>query len=657
MPAVVTVSVDDNTDRGLSPITGEFVDARTEARFRVEQFPETVKQVRFLFVMGAGVYLLFFLVGLALNSELGVESALLPRIPPIAASLFCLALLPRFGARGVDALLIFWQCSVTAGSAALISVQSNVSTASVFLVPAILVLTSPATFVKRVAVGAGSSAVMWGALYASRGYEPNVVKVAIALVLANILLCAVTSRNGRLLRLQWSLGQSYRKALDELAESRALLERTFAAVPVPLTVTTADDGTIVRMNEAGRRFLRLGDTDPVGRKMTDFYIDTTSRMHFVTALRETGVVQNRPSTTLSADGSIHPVAVSAAIFTGAGGGVQQIIACTIDQTERLQRERELKTAEREYRLLFENSVIGISRSTLDGRMLRANPALVKLNGYDSEEELIAAVNDIASEWYVEPGRRNEWKALMLSENRVVDFVSEVYRHRTRERIWISESGWTVRDEAGRPLYFETTVTEASERMQVANRHKYLAHYDDLTDLPNRRVLSERLSEASRAAPLDGGHFAVMCLDLDRFKAVNDAFGHATGDKLLQEAARRLKLACRESDIVARMGGDEFTILFCGLESAEQAAMLAQRTINLFHQPFNLDGNRARVGTSIGIAIAPHDGLEPDDLLKKADEALYLAKSQGRNRYRFFNDEFANWTDAQGDEWRPAVGQS
>lgn len=657
MAAVVTISDADDTDRGLSPITGEFLDKRTEARFRLEQFPETVTQARFLFILGAIVYTLFFLVGLALNPELGTLQALIPRIPPIVAALFCLLLLPRAGARGVDVLLILWQGSATAGSAALLSVQANVSTASIFLVPAILVLTSPASFTKRIGVGAGSSVVMWAAMYASRDYDPNVVKIAIALVLLNGLLWAMTSRNGRLLRRQWSLGQSYREALHELAESRALLERTFAAVPVPLIVTTIEDGTIVRMNEAGRNFLRLGDADPTGRKMTEFYIDSTRRPRFVTALQETGSVRNWPSTTLAADGSLHPVAVSAAVFTGSGGGVRRIISCTIDQTERLQRERELKTAEKEYRLLFENSIVGISRSTLDGKMLRANPALVKLNGYESEGELIAAVNDIASEWYVEPGRRDEWKALMLAEDRVVDFVSEIYRHKTRERIWISESGWTVRDEAGRPLYFETTVTEANERMQLANRHKYLAHYDDLTDLPNRRMLSERLSGASKSARENGSHFAVMCLDLDRFKAVNDAFGHAIGDKLLQEAARRLKLACRDNDLVARIGGDEFTILFCGLAGPRQAAMLAQRTIDLFREPFDLGSHRAFVGTSIGIAFAPGDGLEPDELLKKADQALYLAKSRGRNQYRFFNSEFESSAGEAEPDWRTAVGQS
>ncbi|MCV0393892.1 MAG: diguanylate cyclase [Rhizobiaceae bacterium] len=298
--------------------------------------------------------------------------------------------------------------------------------------------------------------------------------------------------------------------------------------------------------------------------------------------------------------------------------------------------RRLENQQLEYRNLFENATVGIYRSTPAGKMLRANPALVRLNGYDSEAELMAAVNDIAREWYVQPQRRDEWIRLMREQGRVRDFVSEVYRHKTRERIWISENAWTIYGPDGEPVCFEGTLIEATDRKRAEAEMEYLARYDPLTDLANRTLLKERLEQAASWTTRHGGYFAVFCLDLDRFKAVNDAFGHAAGDLLLKEAALRLKAACRSEDTVARMGGDEFAIVQVGLDDPTEPHSVAQRILDAFHQPFNLEGQRALVGTSIGIAVAPDDGRDPQDLLKKADIALYSAKAEGRNLYRFFN---------------------
>ena len=129
----------------------------------------------------------------------------------------------------------------------------------------------------------------------------------------------------------------------------------------------------------------------------------------------------------------------------------------------------------------------------------------------------------------------------------------------------------------------------------------------------------------------------MCLDLDEFKAVNDAYGHSAGDLLLQEAARRLKSACRIEDTVARIGGDEFTVLSVGIGFPARLSLVAERITEAFSRPFVLDGIEVGIGISIGIAVAPLDGLDPRELLERADTALYGAKEDGRNRYRFFNE--------------------
>ena len=307
-------------------------------------------------------------------------------------------------------------------------------------------------------------------------------------------------------------------------------------------------------------------------------------------------------------------------------------------SDREAQERQLRAAEAEYRALFENAVVGIYRSTPDGRLLRANPALVDLNGYATEEEFLHAVNDIGSEWHVDPRRRHEWNRLMNETGRVVDFVAEIYRHRTRERIWISETTWTIRGRDNEALYFEGTVIEATERKRMDAEMRHLAQSDELTGLPNRRLLAERLQQASASQRRHGTPFAVMYLDLDRFKAVNDAFGHSAGDVLLKEAARRLKLVCRTEDTVARIGGDEFAILCFGFEAPADLAGIAERILKAFGEPFSVEGPRALVGTSIGVAVAPIDGTDPEELMKKADHALYRAKAEGRNTCCFFSED-------------------
>jgi diguanylate cyclase (GGDEF)-like protein/PAS domain S-box-containing protein len=278
-------------------------------------------------------------------------------------------------------------------------------------------------------------------------------------------------------------------------------------------------------------------------------------------------------------------------------------------------------------MLFENAVTGIYRTSLDGRQLRANPALVRLNGYETEAELVAAVRDLGTEWYVEPGRREEFVRLMLANGRVTDFVSEVYRHRTRERIWVSESAWLIRDEAGEPVAFEGTVVDATERMTAEARIQHLARHDALTGLANRAHFNERLAAGLAAAAAGGEGVAVFFLDLDRFKVVNDSMGHPAGDMLLRALAVRFRALASPRDTIARFGGDEFAIFVQGAGDRTALAARAERIIEAVHAPVEIDGRRISVGISIG--------SDPIQVMKAADVALYRAKAEGRDTWRFF----------------------
>jgi diguanylate cyclase (GGDEF)-like protein len=181
--------------------------------------------------------------------------------------------------------------------------------------------------------------------------------------------------------------------------------------------------------------------------------------------------------------------------------------------------------------------------------------------------------------------------------------------------------------------FVVTFEDVTENRRNQDRISHLAHHDALTDLPNRVLFYKKMEE------LLGGtkdtRFAVLSLDLDRFKSVNDTFGHPIGDRLLQVAAARMRGCVRATDIVARLGGDEFAVIQVAFESPAQVIALATRLVDAISAPYQIDGQQLAVGTSVGIAIAPDDGAEPDQLMKNADLALYRCKAEGGSLYRFF----------------------
>ncbi len=191
------------------------------------------------------------------------------------------------------------------------------------------------------------------------------------------------------------------------------------------------------------------------------------------------------------------------------------------------------------------------------------------------------------------------------------------------------------DDSGRPLSSVGVVIDVTEQRNAERRLAHLAHHDPLTNLPNRILFGIRLEEGLSRAK-EGRRCGVLCLDLDHFKEVNDTFGHPIGDALLCGVAARLRTLCRPSDTVARLGGDEFAIILSSLEHDADLAAFAKTVVAALSASHDVDGHRLVVGTSIGIATAPDDGLDADRLLRHADMALYAAKREGRGRYRFFD---------------------
>jgi diguanylate cyclase (GGDEF)-like protein/PAS domain S-box-containing protein len=197
------------------------------------------------------------------------------------------------------------------------------------------------------------------------------------------------------------------------------------------------------------------------------------------------------------------------------------------------------------------------------------------------------------------------------------------------------AGKPVADDKGRYLGYRGTATDITAEIEAERRAQHLAHHDPLTELPNRELFGERLEQAVATVSRRGEMAAVLCIDIDRVKDVNDTLGHGAGDLLIQSCAERLQACVRETDTVARIGGDEFAIVQIGLEQPNGAQKLCRRVIETLATPFDLDGHEVLVTASVGVALIPLDGSIPGRLLQNADIALYRAKDEGRNTFRFF----------------------
>ena len=194
--------------------------------------------------------------------------------------------------------------------------------------------------------------------------------------------------------------------------------------------------------------------------------------------------------------------------------------------------------------------------------------------------------------------------------------------------------------AGEPCRYISLFHDVTDVWRKDEHVRHLAFHDALTELPNRSLLTERLERHFAMAEREQRGLAVMFLDLDRFKLVNDTLGHEIGDELLKAVAQKLRALVRQTDTVARLGGDEFVIMLDNPANRDEVANIASRIIATVNDPMELRGKSAQVGTSIGIAMYPNDGHSPADLIKNADTAMYRAKNAGKNTYRFFDSEMA-----------------
>ncbi|WP_273926710.1 bifunctional diguanylate cyclase/phosphodiesterase [Curvibacter microcysteis] len=319
------------------------------------------------------------------------------------------------------------------------------------------------------------------------------------------------------------------------------------------------------------------------------------------------------------------------------GEVAGVFAQIVDISERKQAEAQVFEEKERFRVTL--SSIGDAVITVDvhGRVTYLNPVAELMTGWRNDLAQGLAVERVMPIVHSQDGSpvRSPVRVALELQKTVGLATESALVRLDGQRFDIEDSAAPITDRHGDIIGAVMVFHDISEMRSMAIRMAHLAQHDALTGLPNRLLLHDRAQHAIDMAQRDGRQVAVMYLDLDRFKTVNDSLGHEAGDRLLVEFSRRLSTAIRNTDILSRQGGDEFVVLQTGLSDPAQAGQLAQKLLRLCAAPFMLHGHELNVSASIGISLYPGDGESFDELAKHADAALYAAKSAGRNRFHFF----------------------
>jgi diguanylate cyclase (GGDEF)-like protein/PAS domain S-box-containing protein len=317
-------------------------------------------------------------------------------------------------------------------------------------------------------------------------------------------------------------------------------------------------------------------------------------------------------------------------------------------TERTHTLKALKASEQRYRELFQNVTAGVFQTTVDGKFMAANPALVRMLGYDSEDELLAV--DVARDVYADPEHRDSWVRSMAEQGEVRN-AELVLKRKDGSRLVVLENSRAVRDSDDKVLFYEGTLTDITAAHALSQQLSHDASHDPLTGLKNRREFEVRLQHALELTHATGATHAVCFMDLDRFKVVNDTCGHVAGDELLRQVGQLLQNKVRTADVVARLGGDEFAVLLqnCGSSDALQVANSVRKAISEFQ--FVWGQKSFNLGISIGVvAINPHF-KRLTQVMSAADTACYAAKDSGRNRVVVYReDEAAVARERNESDW-------
>lgn len=333
------------------------------------------------------------------------------------------------------------------------------------------------------------------------------------------------------------------------------------------------------------------------------------------------------------DGTVFPVEVFLRKITLKARDA--ILASVRDITERKKTEQALRELNRDFVIFLENTTDFVYFKDGNSRFRFCSQTVANITGHSSWRDMIGKHDlevfpeEVAQIYY------EEELPVFLNGIPLLNKIDPYYDAQGKKG-WLSTNKWPVFDDENKVIGIFGMSRDITEHKKMEEEIRHMAHHDALTDLPNRPLFSDILALEMAQARRNRKKMALLFLDLDRFKDINDTLGHEVGDHLLKEVARRLRETIRESDTVARIGGDEFNILLADVIRVEDISDIAGKIISRFRTPFLISGRDLYVTTSIGISIYPDDSVESEALLRYADMAMYHAKERGRNTYQFYN---------------------
>jgi diguanylate cyclase (GGDEF)-like protein/PAS domain S-box-containing protein len=423
--------------------------------------------------------------------------------------------------------------------------------------------------------------------------------------------------------------------ITDLKRREASFRLMFDSNPLPMCVYDCETLRFLAVNDAAVRHYGYSRAQFLAMTILDIR-PPEQRAAVEEAVRaglQEGTDRFWPHT--KADGSPIMVAIYKQALTHDGRSAA--LVAMIDVTERMRAEDELRRTRAFLDAVVENiPAMLFVKDAKEHRYVLFNKAGEELLGVSRAELIGRNDHDLFPKREADAFVALDRAVLQSGELKVIE----------EERVHTPHNGLrlmrtkkiAIPDDAGRPQYLLGISEDITERKRAEGRITHMAHHDSMTGLANRVLLRDRLEQALARMPQTGCGLAVLCVDLDGFKDVNDALGHPVGDALLRLAAERLRGCMREGDTVARLGGDEFAIIQDAVRDDEQTRVLARRIVEVIGVPYHVDEHDVVVSASIGIAMAPRDGVDPDSLLKFADMALYAAKTDGRRTFRFFEAE-------------------
>jgi diguanylate cyclase (GGDEF)-like protein/PAS domain S-box-containing protein len=420
-----------------------------------------------------------------------------------------------------------------------------------------------------------------------------------------------------------------KRAERVLLESEARFKMQYRGFPIPTYTWRKQDQDffLLEYNDAAGEITRGAINSLLGRRVRELYPDRPDIAEdMLRCIGGESPLRREDRFRMHGSGEERDF-----VFTYVALPHDLVMVHTEDVTERKRAEEQLRQAA----IVFESTLEGVIITDGECNIVAVNRAFTDITGYAPDEALGKNPRFLQSGRQSIDFYRELWASLEISGQ----WQGEIWNRRKNGEVFPTwENISVVKDESDRTLNYISVFSDISVIKNHEERMTHLAHHDALTGLPNRLLFSANLDQALELARRHAGLIALMFIDLDRFKLINDTLGHAVGDQLLQLVAQRLKHCVRAEDTVARLGGDEFTIVMSELSHVEDAAMLAEKFIAAFKKPIVIDTNEMTVGVSIGISVFPDNAADSDGLTKAADAALYRAKERGRNTYEFYTPE-------------------